>query len=46
MISVILISYGCFHTQSSKPIMINHMIELNEKSRKDHKNLLADDAKK
>ena len=46
MFNAILISYGCFHTQSSKPIMINHMIELNEKSRKDHKNLLADDAKK
>ena len=40
MISVILISYGCFHTKSNKPVMKNHRIAPNDKSRKEHKNLI------
>jgi len=46
MISGILISYSCLHTQSSKPVMLNHRNALNEKSRKEYKNLLEDDSNK
>ena len=42
MINATLISYGCIFKRLSKPAMKGSRIATNEKSRKEHKNLLEE----
>ena len=46
IIHSILISYGCVHKRSSKPVMKGSMVESIEEARKEYKKLLKEGWKK
>ena len=46
MINAILISYGCLHKRSSKPVMKGSRVESIEEARKEYKKLLEEGWKK